>query len=298
MRRNNFFTCALMLLISVICTSFPAEIFSQTQRYNFTLDERLHERYPITEGGYFSISNVNGDIRLESWDNDEVDIEVRESGRGDAEIEIEIYVKLDRIEILTRYPRRGNYRNHSRAHYIIKVPKQIEINARTVNGHVDIVEIEGRVEARSTNGDVLVSNITGDIRATTTNGNIEIIDTTGDIIASTVNQSIVIRNAVSSRIRATTTNGSIRAEFNVDENGDYDYRTTNGSITVYIPDDSKVDFEIRCRSRQLRSDFDFYDRNRRERNRWSMRTYSGNINGGGASLSARTSNGNVNLRSK
>lgn len=297
MRRGNFFSGALMLLVAVIFISFPVDIFSQTGRYNFTLDDRLHESYSINEGGYFSVSNVNGDIRLESWDKDEVDIEVRESGRGGDEIEIEILVESDRIEIITRYPRRWNNRNRSRAHYVIKVPRKLEINARTVNGHVEVSGIDGRVEAKSTNGDVLVSKIIGEIRASTTNGNIEIIDVTGDIIAGTVNQSIEIRDVVSSRIRATTTNGSIRAEFVVDENGVYDYRTTNGSITVYIPDDSKVDVEIRCRSRQLRSDFDFFDNDRRERNRWSMRTYSGEINGGGASLSARTTNGKVNLRS-
>lgn len=273
-------------------------VFAQTKRYNFILEGSLHESYPLAKGGFLYIDNVNGDIRIESWDKEEVDIEVRESGRGDDEIEIEIFVRSKGIEIVTHYPESRRNRRRSKAHYTLRVPKQVEIDAKTINGDVEVSGISGPVEAQTTNGDVVTTSIIGNLRASTTNGNIEIRDVEGRVTARTVNQSIELRDVKSSDIKASTVNGSIRADFITGDRGVYDFSTMNGSVTVYIPEDSKLDVEVRCRSRQFRSDFDIGDRDDRRRNWQMLRTYRGDINGGGGSLTIRTMNGRVNLRAR
>jgi len=294
-RRKNF----VKLLFSLLVAAFIFPLSAQAQRETFTLDGSLHKTYPLNKGGIFSVENVNGEIRIESWDRDEVDIEIRERNRrGGYEIEIEIDARPNRIEIETRHPRRSRWGRSSSAHYTIKVPREVELYAKSTNGNVSAGDILGEVEAGTTNGRVTLEKITGDVHAHTTNGDIDIEDVKGDVKARTTNESITIRNADGSRIDASTTNGGIRADFAVDPDGRYDFSTTNGSIRVHVPENSQMDVEARCRSRNFHSDFDIMTRFDRDYDRrdWSSRNVRGKVNGGGALVSMSTTNGRIDLR--
>ncbi|MFC1563867.1 DUF4097 domain-containing protein [candidate division KSB1 bacterium] len=291
--------CFLLLVLSVILYSIPA--YSQAERETITLDREFLKTYDFDDNGYLSVDNVNGNITISSWSKNEVEVEIIERRRGDYEVEIDISYSRNRLRISTNIPRSGRFRRSATVNYRIKVPEKIEIMAESTNGSVEIENISGQVEAQSTNGNVNLFNISSDIEARTTNGNIELRDITGRISANTTNQSIIIRSADSEQISATTTNGNIRAEFDLKDDGYYKMRTTNGSVDIIIPEESKADVDISCKLNNFRTDFDISGFNRRERDRrdsYSTRRIRGRINGGGASLSVGTTNGGVSLRSK
>ncbi len=297
-RKYPYLVFFLLLALCLMSSS----LFAQSKRETFTLDGTLHKKYPLRSGGILSVNNVNGNIRIESWNKNEVDIEVDERrSRGSYDIEIEILIRPDRIEIDTNHPRSRNRGRSSSAHYTIKVPKEVEIYASSTNGSVLVRDINGPVEAGTTNGSVTVEEIDGEVDAHTTNGDIDLQQINGDIKARTTNQSITLYSVTSTRINASTTNGGIRADFNLDSNGRYDFSTTNGNVRVTIPEDARADVEAHCRSSKFRSDFDVLTRSSRDyrrRNSWSSQTVRGEINGGGALLSMRTSNGRIDLRAK
>lgn len=296
-RKSNVPAICLALVAIIFMTG---SLFSQSKDHSFVLDGYLEESFPLKSGGLFSIENVNGSIEIESWNKDEVNIEVREKGRDrDAEIKIEVRVREGRVQVVTQFPRRFFKRNQSSAHYRIKVPKSVEIDAETTNGRVEVVDITGDVKARSTNGKIYLTDIEGDVDGYTTNGSVEIRDVDGEVLAETTNSSISLRNIVSYRIRARTTNGGIKADFDLDNSGDYDFHTTNGSVTVYIPKDSKVDLDANCRGRNFSTDFDITYRGgsrSSRRNSWSTSRVRGEINGGGAQLKLGTTNGRISVR--
>ncbi len=287
-----------IFLVLIIISVVPA--FSQTKRETVVLDREIIKTYDFSDNGYLSVDNVNGSISISSWNKNQVEVEIVERRRGDYEVEIDFSFSKNRLRINTNIPR-GSFRRSALVNYRIKVPEKIEIMAETTNGGVELEGIIGDIEAQSTNGKVTIYDVDGDVDASTTNGNLEIEDVTGSIDASTTNQSITIRGADSEDISATTTNGSIRADFDLKDNGYYRMRTTNGSITLTVPEESKVDVDISCRLSNFRSDFDISGFSRRGEDRWnrySTRRIRGRINGGGASLSAGTTNGGVTLRAK
>ncbi|MFC1556762.1 DUF4097 domain-containing protein [candidate division KSB1 bacterium] len=292
-----------LIIFCLLITGVTAgqSVLAQSERYNFILDGSLQKNYPLERDGYFSVENINGDIEIESWDRQEVEIEIDERRRGDYELEFEFNVRSDRIEISAKKPRRVNSRRSPSAFITVKVPNNLELAAETTNGSVRVENINGPVEAGTTNGSVIVSNVMGDVDAHTTNGKVELENITGHVRARSTNQSIYLEEIKGSRIDASTTNGGIRADIEVDDNGKYDFSTTNGSIRVTIPENSNADVEAHCRPGSFHSDFDILVRGSRARQNafnWTSRTIRGTINDGGASIDMKTTNGSVDLRAR
>ena len=126
-------------------------------------------------------------------------------------------VQLDRteqvIDIRTAAPKKqGRNRNVSVA-YTVTVPKEIDLELKTANGHVDVDDVSGAVDAKTTNGRIDLKRITGSIQAKTTNGKIGLLEVLGPINAKTANGSIKAEVGGSGEqqheIRAATTNGGI-----------------------------------------------------------------------------------------
>jgi len=322
-----FFSIMFMLSVLLITQSV-----SQTERETFTLDGALHKTYSLPDGGSFIIDNHNGKIEIESWDKQEVDIDVIERrGSTDDKIEIEITVSHNRIRIHTIQPDqdrwfwRVNWRSPS-ADDTIKVPKNVEIETKSHNGRIDIANINGDVEVNSHNGEIRILSITGDLYVSghnggveidrldgsltikTHNGDIELDRINGDIHAKAHNSTIRMRDVVSRDIYTETHNGRITCDFDLDETGRYEFKSHDGRLDIGIPENSKADVDIRSRRRNFQTDFDVidYERDRDRRSRWSDRydrrdrslNIRGKINGGDARLSLTTYNGGIRLRAK
>ncbi|MCH8285940.1 DUF4097 family beta strand repeat protein [candidate division KSB1 bacterium] len=296
-----------LFFLVILCVATQMSLYAQTGRDIIILDGRLLKTYTLNSNGRFSIDNHNGRIEIESWDRNEVEIEVIERrGNRDERIEIEIVYSAERISVHTEYPDRNNIsfnwfrRQNSRADYKIRVPRNVSLTSDSHNGDIRIREITGRVDASTHNGNVIIEEVTGDVSGETHNGDVDFRGINGEIEAQSHNGGITIEDSQSSGIRASTHNGRIRGNFTVDENGRYDFSSHNGGITLSIPDDSKFDLVAHARRNSFSSDFPYDDdRDRGRRNNRGNRAtrFTGAINGGGASLRISTSNGSVRLRS-
>ncbi len=313
MFRQNKATSKIVaaFIVLFIIAQIPGDALAQ--RESFMLDGELKKTYKLKQGGMFSVNNVNGRIEVESWDKAEVEIEIDERRRGYDQIEVEIDASDERIYV-SLYHERDRWRSgrSSTADIRVKVPKKVELSAETVNGDVTIINIEGTVDAQTTNGDLDITSIVGEVEANTTNGRVELQKITGEVSSTTTNAPIFVTDSDCPRIDVHTTNGRIRAEFKFDNKGDYRFKTTNGDIEVMIPQSSKADVDIVCRNRRFDTDFDELKeferdiRRSRDRDDRGRRYYSYDrdmhiretINGGGASLRIRTTNGDVSLRHK
>jgi len=76
----------------------------------------------------------------------------------------------------------------------------------------------------------------------------------------------------------------------VKENEDMEISTTNGGIKVYFPGDLKADLYARTTNGSIYTDFPV-----RIRGRWNRRKLQGRINGGGAYIELRTTNGSIKI---
>ncbi len=136
-------------------------------------------------------------------------------------------------------------------HFVVQVPEKASTNLKTVNGNIELHDIDGNHYLQNQIGDLFVSHVNGDIRVQSTDGSIELSDINGSTFARTVRGDILayqnsgeIRvrtisgNIVSERTSGTlisaTINGSISAEFEDVSQGVF-METVNGDINLGIP---------------------------------------------------------------
>ena len=266
------FTVVVMVLSLSFTTSLGFEASN-----DYDEKEDFKKTLPLKKGGTFSLMNVNGNVTIETWTREEVEIQAEKAVRGQREnldrIKIEIEAGPTSVVVDTVFPKIPRFRG--RVTYEIKVPEDMDLEMiKSVNGNVRISGPFGDVKARTTNGSIRLQDASGQIFCSTTNGNIDAVDIRGDILARSTNGSLHLEIAsVEGEITATTTNGSITLDVlsgNVD--ADLEARTTNGHISLDFPVTIPAGWSS------------------------SKRRIEGKLGNGGPQISLKTTNGSVRIQ--
>ncbi|MEP5613776.1 MAG: DUF4097 family beta strand repeat-containing protein [Cyclobacteriaceae bacterium] len=235
------------------------------------------------------IDNFYGSVEVVPSDDDMVylELEIEIFGRTDAlidrakrELELGERIVDDSLVLFTEAPfieRRswGNYRGFDirrkpdysfRYQYKLKVPRNIGVNARTID-----------------KGDVSIKNMDGIVSACNVNGNVE------------------IANARDVR-EASTVSGDITINFLENPKESVDFNTVNGDFNFELPKDFNAKIYFDSMNGDLYSAFDYKKLSpkieKSNRNgRFKIGTKTGvEIGSGGPEFSFRSINGNVYLK--
>jgi Toastrack DUF4097 len=211
----------------------------------------------VDSGDAIEIKGVNGSVFAELSSGNSIEVvAVKTARRSDPKrVTIEVVEHEDGVTLCAVYPsrsRKENYcgpgdkgRNNVRDNdvsvaFYVKVPARTMLRARTVNGDVEIVDLESDVEASTVNGSVEVTT-TGFAHASTVNGSIAaamgVIDAQG-MRFSTVNGSIDldIPNDIDADIDASWVNGGIESDLAMELVGRISKRSASGSFGEGGPD--------------------------------------------------------------
>lgn len=238
-----------------------------------TARETVDETFPFAAGARLSLDNVNGSVRLEAWDRDEIHVlaekKVRAGSGARAEellraLEVRMEPTAGGLSIETRHPRGSDGvvswmfggGSSGEVEYTIRLPRDADLDVTTVNGGVEIRGVSGRLRLRSTNGRIDVAGGGGSIDAATTNGGIsaELSEVSGI-----------------DDLSLHTTNGGVHLALPADAGAELSARTTNGSIETDLP------VQLQGRLRRTRIE--------------------GTLNGGGPRLDISTTNGSIRIAS-
>lgn len=220
------------------------------------------QTYPLSAGGSFQLENINGSVRVEGWERNEVEVRAVKTSISDPRdadrVKIEVCSQPGAVAVHTRYPEGTGV--EVAVEYVVHVPYRVLLGTvETVNGSVMVRGVEGGGDLRSVNGDVQVLDSSGRFSAKTTNGNLrlqlrELVD--GDPMnIETVNGSVVLglpSNAhadlkilsmngdFSSELPVTSTTGTpaaraFRARLGRGSGGgQISVRTVNGAIRLVV----------------------------------------------------------------
>lgn len=202
--------------------------------------------FPLSDGGRFSISNVNGSITIAGGSGDTVEIVATKKADNQKDldkIKIEISHSADEIVVETELGSSDKWfswggNNSGHVTYDVVVPANTELDSvDTVNGGVSISGVSNNVVAESVNGGVEVEDLTGDTDLSTVNGSVEATFSRlgGDqrVKAETVNGRVTINlpEDANVKISADTLNGGINArDFNLEPDKGYVGSDLNASI--------------------------------------------------------------------
>lgn len=238
-------TAALALIISVSCQALGAPITEDIER-SFTL----------REGATVTVKTTNGSLRFVGVDGDQMRLRATKKARSPKDLErvrVEIEESPEGVAVETVFVSR--VRNAS-VSYELEVPRNVEIQAKTVNGSIRISGTGGETRAKSVNGSVKIAEFAGDLSAETVNGSVQVdwrsLEGVNKNTLSTVNGSIKVRvpSDVRGGFNAKTVNGSIKTDLpleirkgrfgrhpsiddRIGEHGaEFEFSTVNGGVSI------------------------------------------------------------------
>ena len=200
------------------------------------------------------------------------------------------------------------------------------VTANAVDGNIDIGHVTGDVIARATEGDVEIHDTQGTVTVKTVDGRIETRTTEGDVDAGTLKGDIDLYDT-KGYVKAQAVRGSIVVDVartnsdteqagpdpqNIDQDPDTRFllETTEGDVTIYLPEDLAASIEAdgssgglllsrlwRDEAGRVYSDF------RLNQSEWGVFFYrqseaSGDINGGGNRIRLQTNSGNIYIKER
>ncbi|MET0646536.1 MAG: DUF4097 family beta strand repeat-containing protein [Pyrinomonadaceae bacterium] len=238
----------LLSLAAVAALVLTAADASLAQRPELT--EEFHQTYPLASGGRLSLSNINGAVKVQVWERNEVKVDaVKRAYTAERlrEAKIEVDASPSRLRIETDYPdstlrwsdRDGErHENPASVEYTLTVPRGVNIDEISlINGNLDIAGVAGSVKASSINGRVTAVGLSGPVNLSVINGRLEAtldrLSDAADVTLSAVNGPLVatLPSDANAVVRANTVHGGISNDFNLPVRvGEYVGRDLEGRI--------------------------------------------------------------------
>lgn len=261
----------LIALVAMVALAATGCQFVLGSSWQYTSWRGTWEGQVQLEGHTLILEGFNGNITVEVWDRPEIDVRATWNAR------VEDFDFAPVIEISsdgTRIAWDGTRNELTGVGYVISVPAGINLDLNTSNGKIS-VSGQGLADltARSSNGSVLVDNAgTGQLIVRTSNSLVRIDGWRGDV-------------------DCITSNGAIHAYLGLVERGNYTLTTSNGAINLVVDKSSRFNFQGSTSNAAISSNLTGL---------WSIppagKSFSGSYNGGGATISASTSNSSISIQ--
>ena len=269
-----------LILTAVLISGLPNLVLGKTE-----ITQDYHNELSGSGKTGIDVETINGEISISGYDGETVVIDAELSVTGKKkdvceDLMSEIKIKIDEsgkvISIEADTPKKIGKRGYNcSVSFTIKVPTRFSVATESVNGGLNLENIQGAVDAETVNGGVNLENVWGKMHLETVNGGIDLENIYADVEAETVNGAInaefkdsapenvsfeVVNGKIdtsfettpNATIRAETVNGSLRvggqkikktgligrsyrAEMG-NGKGDYRFETVNGSIRIDVPD--------------------------------------------------------------
>lgn len=223
----------------------------------FGVSQEVTKTYPMRADGIFELSNVNGTVRIEGWDKDEVEVRAIKSTPENGSlldlVAIDVDATPNGLIVSTRYPQEQGV--EVAVDYVVYVPRHAQLSrVNNINGAVRVFSSESLGELH------------------TVNGNIEIYESSGDVHAHTINGNVYLELKHANDAKGASV------------------ETTNGSVLLAIPQDLPADLEARCMNGRFSSDLPMVMKGEAQ-----PRTVHGERGHGGAPIHLGTVNGTIRV---
>ena len=298
--RSKILALCLLVVAVAVLTAFGGE-------------KTFEKKFSVTPGGTFTLKVDFGSVKVEGTDAKEVSIYAKLDGRQRDLDEFEISASQSGNDVsVIGKNRRGskwwNWGNNDLdAWFTIRVPREFNLRTETAGGNIEIANIKGRVDGGTSGGDIVLSGITGAINLETSGGNIRvqkiegqlametsggdirIAEVKGDVDVNTSGGNIVL-NTIEGKVRAETSGGNISVRVKETNKGIY-AETSGGNIDIFVPTNIAANLDASTSGGEVTCDFPITMKGKIDESE-----IRGTINGGGSTIRAHTSGGNIRIR--
>lgn len=302
-------------------------------------EDTLQKQFAVSPGGKVVIAADRGSIEVKTGGADKLEVIVnRKVGRvSDARAreilknhEVTFEQSGNTVTVRSRSSTdwkawRLSWPNFQ-VRYVVTVPQQFnleaktagggitiadltgEVRAQTAGGNIEVASIDGPVWARTSGGSVKVESASGAIEARTSGGNVQIGEARATLVAGTSGGDVRVRRArgkaelrtsggsiraeqVFSEITAETSGGNVHLAFTGSPEGDCLARTSGGNITIGLPEKSSANIDASTSGGRVSTELPVTVQGEQKRS-----SLVGRLGDGGKLIKARTSGGNISLQ--
>lgn len=263
------------------------------------------ERYVGKEEKTFTVTGkpevflktFDGSIQVTTWDKPQVGVVIERYAGSQVEAdELKVTATQDgnRISVEAVQPQEVVQVgfNHGRSvRFIVSVPKETDLLARTGDGSISTTGVKGRVELRSGDGSVHGVNLTGDIAVHTGDGSIALENVNGRVDVNTGDGSVRVQG-VPTALKAHTGDGSVAVDVasGASISEDWEITTGDGGVRLALPPTVGAELDARTGDGGIAAgDFGL------ETNPDTRNELRGRIGSGGRLLKVRTGDGSITV---
>lgn len=211
--------------------------------------KEIREKYELAPGAQVELAGLNGSVKIETSDTRTAEVYIERIAEGEEALnrrQIIIEATANRLSIKTEKRSSGFFSRifgkeaHERV--TLKLPRQISLHTKGVNGNVNVGTVDGAVEVAGVNGRVQIESAAGTASFSGINGNVEValtrIDSDG-ITLKGINGNIELQlpENLNASLEAKGMNGRVVSDVpwvSVDEpkHGHYSARIGNGGTPI------------------------------------------------------------------
>lgn len=289
------------MCLAAVMAATPALLPAQRQHRDDDDDasSRIDTTVALSAGGVVELSLISGEIKVTSWNRDQVRVHATSEGGL-----LQFDASSGRVSLSVR----SQHGNMGDTEYQVTIPAGArlithsvsadittdggtDVEARSVSGDVSVSDATGRATMESVSGGLKARNVGRGLRASTVSGDLEANDITGDIDAQSTSGDIVLGGTKSSFVHTQTVSGETRFGGTVDRAGRYEFHSHSGDIQLAVPS-TGVTFDVNTFSGDLQSD---YPMTLQPGSEVGQKHMEFSINGGGARVTAETFSGDITV---
>lgn len=243
------------------------------------------------------IDNSKGRTRIVGQDRSDIEVEVHKIARAESEkaaSQLAVSTRLGSsevdgvLELEIDLPRRWNRR--ATVNLEVRVPQRLAVEVNASNGKVEVKALRADCSTRSSNAAVRIEDVHGNVEIHASNARVRCLDTRGSLTVYTSNGKIEITGHQGA-LDGCTSNGLIQAALAEVGSGGVSLVTSNGHISLALPDPVDADVDVRVDNGIIRN-----HRSLCHCKRSSGGRLTGVLGRGGAPVNLRTSNGSISLK--
>lgn len=260
--------------------------------------------------GEVEISNVSGTIDVRGWDRNEVQV----TGHlGDDVERLDVETSGGHTLVKVVLPRGRN--NDGEAVLEIKVPRMSSVEVSAVSADVSSKGVLGTQRLKSVSGEVTadisspdseVRSVSGDVtvrgngkvstlRLSSVSGNIDLLNAAGKLDLVTVSGDARVIMGETNEVRARTTSGNFNLNAKLTNIGRIDTESVSGEITLRVSAPGSISTEIETFSGDINGCLAEGKVERVSKYGPGSRLYIRGVEGGGATVRAKTLSGDVEI---
>ena len=275
--------------------------------------KRFEKKFQVSPGGTLTINTDVGSVKVIGGSSNEVSVvaDIRGRERDVDDFEITADQSGNNVDVRGKEKKGGSWFWNSTdidVEFTITVPHQYAAKMHTAGGNISVTDVKGMVSGKTSGGNVTIGgtegevdletsggnvdadHCTGSMRMRTSGGEIDVRTVTGDVDLGTSGGDVKISD-VEGKVRAGTSGGNMYVKLKGGNKGIF-VETSGGDIEIVVPKSIAADIDAATSGGSVRFDFPVTVSGQIDESH-----VRGTLNGGGATIHAHTSGGDVHFRS-